>query len=292
MKKNAGLTALIFLSLVLIISPGCEKNEIEPKDNEGTQVVPAIFFSKPLLQGEVVTLIYTTQNADFVFCNEKAVSFSDTLIFCKCDTLLNFTIVKNGISTFREIRISKASFPEIQIRPFDSLYPAGGTAHVFFTSTNATAVRCEGKEYSPMGTFVFDIVQTEVFEIELVGPTANSKVQLTVPVRVLTETDKMRCQSKWNLTILQGATTTEGPWYDWELTDCGLQTGMEFFLNGNAKLYDCYFINGKETTWDEVFSGETIEQSLSWDTLVLIRPVISIRDGIVYNEFNRETYTH
>lgn len=284
---------VIFFCLALIM-PGCKKDEIEKVENENeeSQNFPVIFFSKPLVQGEVVTIDYKIQNVDSVFCNDNFVSPVNTLSFPKCDTNLYFKITKNGISTFKEIKISKALLPEIQIRPFDSLYPAGGTAHVFFTSTNTAAVKCEGKEYSSMGNLIFNITQTEVFEIELVGSIANMKVQLTVPVRVLTETDKMRCQSKWNLTILQGATTTEGPWYDWELTDCGLQTGMEFFLNGNAKLYDCYFINGKETTWDEVFSGGTIEQSLSWDTLVLIRPVISIRDGIIYNEFNRETYTH
>ncbi len=282
----------LFLSLALLLS-GCEKDEIEKVENEENQNFPVIFFSKPLVQGEVVILDYKIQNVDSVFCNDNFVSPVNTLSFMKCDTTLNFKIVKNGISTFKEIKISKALLPEIQIRDFDSLYPAGGTAHVFFTSTNVTKVKCEGKEYATMGTFVFDISQTEEFEIELVGSTANSKVKLTVPVRTLTEKDEMKCQSKWDLTLLDGAPTLEGPWHNWDLTPWALQIGIEFYLDGTAKLFDGDYTNGRLTTWDEIYSGGVIEQSLNWDTLVIIQPSIRIGDdGTVYNEFSRQTYTH
>jgi len=289
MKKHIAY-AFLFLSLALLL-PGCEK-DIEKPRNEEILIFPDIFFSKPLVQGEVVTLEYIIQNADSVLCNKKLMESINTLSFPKCDTVLNFEIIKNGISTFREIKISKALLPEIRIRPFDSLYPAGGTAHIFFTSTNVTSVKCEGKEYSSMGTFVFDITQTEVFEIELVGSTANSKIQITVPVRVLTEKDKMRSQSKWNLTKAYNSETLEGPWYEWNLTPWALQQGMEFHLDGSAILFDGNYPGGRLTTWDQIFSGGIFEQSLSWDTLVLNRPVINIINGVEYNGWNKEIYTH
>lgn len=177
MKKPARLL-LLFLSLVLILLPGCEKDLtplVVPVDK------PEIKTNQTAKNG-LITLSWDAKNTKVLMMQNRIVAVHDSITIPNMDTTFVFDATNDGETASKKVEIVKIPLPEITFSMVDTLSQSG-TVKLTYSTKNCTKIIWNDVEYGPNGSLSIAVTATTTIDFKVLGPGGMINTSVIIPVK-------------------------------------------------------------------------------------------------------------